>query len=87
MAGVGCFGKLGYPTRADADRAKRHIIGKRGYVKARGDVLNVYHCTKCGLHHLGRDKRAGPPRARKTADHEAGSFKSRAAKYRELTEG
>jgi hypothetical protein len=79
---AGCLGKIGYPTRADAAEARSRLI-------ARGqEGLKIYHCRKCGRHHLGRWRRDGKNMGkthRKTADHEAGSFKARLARWKELT--
>lgn len=85
---AGCLGKLSYPTRADADRAKRHLHEKRGYLKpgpGRADpALHTYHC-RCGAFHLGRDRRSGGKDRTKTADHHAGSHQARKARYIDLT--
>ena len=88
---AGCFGKIAYATKAEAERARRHLYEQRGYGKKGGGrestLVNAYHCRLCGKHHLGRDKRAGRGKDhKKTADHHAGSFKARKARYSELTE-
>jgi hypothetical protein len=86
---VGCLGKIGYPTRAEADRSKGRILGKAEYLR-NGDGrtavgLEVYHCRKCGRFHLGRNKRKGAPPTRRVPDHERGSLKNRFARWLELT--
>lgn len=83
MNTAGCLGKIGYDSRSDARKARTRIEAKPGYV--RGDPLQAYHCA-CGRFHLGRDKRAGLPPSNRTADHHAGSFKSKFARWKELTE-
>lgn len=81
MSTAGCFGKLGYLTRADAVDARKRLIAKRKV------GLKVYACA-CGRFHLGRDRREGKNLGkahRKTADHHAGSYKARKARFEELT--
>lgn len=85
---AGCLGKIGYPTRAEADTVKRALRAKPKYIRIGPDrpaALSTYHCAKCGHFHLGRERRGGIRATRKTADHEAGSFKTRQARYAELT--
>lgn len=76
---AGCFGKLGYSTRAEAWKVRRHLLERRGYVKpVKGEVqhMQIYHCG-CGRFHIGRGRRTGGKGRIKTAEH-------RKARYREL---
>lgn len=81
--GPGCLGKIGYPTRAEADQAKSRLRQKADY-RADGGMA-AYKCVRCPMFHLGRDKRRGVKDLRRTPDHEAGSYKARKARYVELT--
>ena len=81
--GPGCFGKIGYSTRAQASEVKRHMRTKASF-RSRGG-LTVYLCRQCSKFHLGREKRTGVKTLRRVPDHEAGSFKARKARYVELT--
>ncbi len=49
---AGCLGKISYPNRAKAEKARRSICHRKGGEPGR--PLQPYHCTKCGSHHLGR---------------------------------
>jgi hypothetical protein len=77
---AGCFGKVGYAHRADADKA-RAAFRKRKDSKT--DRMNTYCCRYCGLFHIGRER--GSPQLRRTPDHERQSMKNRKARYTELT--
>lgn len=56
-----CAGKVGYPTRAVADRAKKHLHRKVLTPRRGGlaDPLHAYHCEYCSQYHLGRSSKAG----------------------------
>jgi hypothetical protein len=86
---IGCLGKIGYPTRAEANDAKKRLFAKAGYVKrgaGRAAVgFQVYHCAKCDRFHLGRNKRVGVIGSRRVPDHEHNSHKSRFARWQALT--
>lgn len=87
---MSCLGKIGYPTKAEAEKVRRHLYEKRGFDR-KGDGrevsrMNAYHCKRCGKYHLGRAKRDGLKAQRHTPDHWKTSQKSRAARYRELIE-
>lgn len=75
---AGC-GKIGYLTRAEAVRALEAFRGRKG-----GPSLQAYHCPHCGLHHLGRDVKRGPP-GRKVGT--KAEFMAKLARYRQLANG
>ena len=54
----GCTGKIRYASRADAIRAMRDFIRRRG----RKDKLDTYACGHCSGFHIGRNpkQRAAP---------------------------
>lgn len=47
---AGCRGKRIYHTRDGAEAARLSILAKPVIEPA----LNVYHCSHCGLFHMGR---------------------------------
>ena len=54
---AGCFGKISYPTRADAKASLRCVRERRGSEEAAH--LRVYHCRLCARFHIGRDRNLG----------------------------
>jgi hypothetical protein len=85
----GCAGKIGYETKADAEKARRYLYEQRDYGKKGGGreatVMSVYHCPCCAKHHIGRSTRAGLKGAKHTPSHRRDSLRNRYARYRELT--
>lgn len=81
---IGCLGKIGYGTRAEADDAKRRLFKRRDCVRGgKGHTatgLQTYHCAKCGRFHLGRNKLVGVK-----ADRRKGIWLKEVRRYRELT--
>ena len=57
MTARGCFGKLGYPTRAEAATVCTKVRRRRKDKEAA--ALSVYHCRHCSKFHIGRDIRKG----------------------------
>jgi hypothetical protein len=49
---AGCFGKIGYPSRAEAEQVRRCVRERRND----GVTLSAYHCDKCGKFHIGRGR-------------------------------
>ncbi len=71
------------PKDRPADRPASRLRAKPHFRNP--SALQSYHCRRCGKFHLGKDRRQGVKDLRKTADHEAGSYKARKARYAELT--
>lgn len=65
----GCNGKTSYPTRAEAERARKGIAAKevkphkKKLRKSIAGQMQIYHCCDgCGGYHLGRPRTVRGPR-------------------------
>lgn len=81
MTPRGCFGKVAYATRDEANRARSKLIQRGDQFRG----LNAYHCRHCAGFHLGRNKRDSKVQRLKIHDHYANSARRLASRYFAMT--